>query len=221
MDFKNFLNNLTKYKKDYNFTIMNDKFDNVSNPSEEVSKIFSNINENLEFLKSKYNTLLNTDVIIREFNMFVYNQNHKCFIICIDGLVDAISINNFILEPLMSGKLRFNKPIENPAEAKTTLQGIKQQIKSLGNINLNAVDEYKEVKERYEFLSAQQDDILKAKQELTVLISEMTEIMTEMFLLRQWGATTLRPIESIRRHMHLRRNILCLVMVSIITPKMA
>lgn len=80
-----------------------------------------------------------------------------------------------------SAACEFKKPIENPAEAKNTLQGIKQQIKSLGNINLNAVDEYKEVKERYEFLSAQQDDILKAKQELTVLISEMTEIMTEMF----------------------------------------
>lgn len=113
MDFKNFFNNLTKYKKDYNFTIMDDKFDNATKLCETEPKIFSNINENLEFLKSKYNTLLNTDVIIREFNMFAYSQNYKCFIICIDGLVDAISINNFILEPLMSGKLRFNKPIEN------------------------------------------------------------------------------------------------------------
>lgn len=80
-----------------------------------------------------------------------------------------------------SAACEFKKPIENPTEAKSTLQGIKQQIKALGNINLNAIDEYKEVKERYEFLSAQQDDILKAKRELTELISEMTEIMTEMF----------------------------------------
>lgn len=80
-----------------------------------------------------------------------------------------------------SAACAYKKPIDNLNEAKNTLQGIKQQIKSLGNINLNAVDEYKEVKERYEFLSAQQEDILKAKQELTELISEMTEIMTEMF----------------------------------------
>lgn len=113
MDFKNFLNNLTKYNKNYNFTIMNDKFDNVTTIKEDEPKIFTDINENLNFLKSKYNTLLNSDVLVREFKMFANNKNHKCFIICIDGLVDTISINDFILEPLMSGKLRFNKPIDD------------------------------------------------------------------------------------------------------------
>lgn len=80
-----------------------------------------------------------------------------------------------------SSACEYKKPIDNINDAGKALQGIKQQIKALGNINLNAVDEYKEVKERYEFLSAQQEDILKAKRELTELISEMTEIMTEMF----------------------------------------
>ena len=53
-----------------------------------------------------------SDIIIREFNMFVYNENHKCFIIYIDGLVDSSSINDFILEPLMLGKFRYNKPFD-------------------------------------------------------------------------------------------------------------
>lgn len=88
---------------------MNNKFENVSGPNEEYPNIFTNITENLDFLKSKYNTLLNTDIIIREFNMFAYNKNHKCFIICIDGLVDTISINDFVLEPLMSEKHRYSK----------------------------------------------------------------------------------------------------------------
>ena len=112
MNFKDFFNNLTKYNKTYNFTIMNDKFSNEPEPIEKEKKIASNIKENLDFLKSKYNTLLNTDIKIREFNMFAYNKNHKCFIIYIDGLVDTISINDFILEPLMLGKHRYNKPFE-------------------------------------------------------------------------------------------------------------
>ena len=75
-------------------------------------KVFTNIKENLDFLKSKYNTLICSDIIIREFNMFAYNENHKCFIIYIDGLSDSTSINDFILKPLMTGKYRYNKPFE-------------------------------------------------------------------------------------------------------------
>lgn len=113
MNIKNFFYNLTKYNQKYNFSIINDKIDNTPSPSSKEPKVFSNINENLDFLKSKYNVLINSDIKIREFNLFANNKNHKCFIIYIDGLVDSVSINQFVLEPLMSGKLRFNKPVEN------------------------------------------------------------------------------------------------------------
>ncbi len=117
MNLKNLFNKLIKYNDNtYDFSLINDKVEN-SNISESESpesnyKVFSNIIENLDFLKSKYNTLICADIIIREFNMFAYNQNHKCFIIYIDGLVDSISINDFILKPLMLGKHRYNKPFE-------------------------------------------------------------------------------------------------------------
>lgn len=111
MDFKNFFNKLFEYNKTYNFSIIANKDDTPPTPEEKQKKLFTNITENLDFLKSKYNSLLNSDVKIREFNFFAYNKNHKCFIIYIDGLVDPISINEFILEPLMSGRLRFNKPV--------------------------------------------------------------------------------------------------------------
>ena len=109
MNFKNFFNKLTKYNEHYNFTIQNDNFDNVPESNQKEPNVFSNINESLDFLKSKYNTLLSTDIKIREFNMFALNKTYKCFIIYIDGLVDSISINNFILEPLMSEKHRYSK----------------------------------------------------------------------------------------------------------------
>jgi spore germination protein KA len=63
----------------------------------------------LDFLKSKYNVLLNTDVVIREFSMFALNKSFKCFIIYIDGLVDTNSINDFILKALMMGKHEYNQ----------------------------------------------------------------------------------------------------------------
>jgi len=109
MNLKNFFNNLIKYNKNYNFSIMNNKFDTPPIQNQPQSKVFANINENLDFLKSKYNTLISPDIKIREFNMLALNKNYKCFIIYIDGLVDSISINNFVLEPLMSEKHRYSK----------------------------------------------------------------------------------------------------------------
>ena len=109
MNIKNFFKNLTKYNKNYNFSIINDKLDTPTMPREKEPNVFSNLNENLDFLKSKYNILINPDIKIREFNMFALNKNYKCFIIYIDGLVDSISINEFVLESLMSEKHRYSK----------------------------------------------------------------------------------------------------------------
>ena len=95
MSFKDFFSNLIKYSSsnDYNFSILNNNVNNVSTDASPADnyKVFENIKENLDFLKSKYNALICSDIIIREFNMFVYNENHKCFIIYIDGLVDSSS----------------------------------------------------------------------------------------------------------------------------------
>ena len=117
MNFKDFFNKLIKYNpQPYNFSLMDTKsYSNNASTTEMPQinyKVFTNIKENLDFLKSKYNTLICDDIIIREFNMFAYNENHKCFIIYIDGLVDSISINDFILKSLMMGKHRYNKPFE-------------------------------------------------------------------------------------------------------------
>ncbi len=59
---------------------------------------------------------------------------------------------------------------------------IKQEIKSLGDINLGSIDEYKSVFERHGELSAQCQDLRKAKQDLETLIVELTETMETVFL---------------------------------------
>ena len=72
--------------------------------------------------------------------------------------------------------------IENPAEAKKSLAETKAKIKSLGNVNVAAIEEYKEVSERYEFQSAQVADVENTKAELIRLIGDLTEQMKTMFL---------------------------------------
>ncbi|MBQ9551946.1 MAG: chromosome segregation protein SMC [Clostridia bacterium] len=71
--------------------------------------------------------------------------------------------------------------LEDIGEARRRLQEIKNKIRALGSVNVGAIDEYKEVSERYEYMSAQISDIEKSKFELEKLIAELTSKMAEQF----------------------------------------
>ncbi len=75
-----------------------------------------------------------------------------------------------------------NIVIEDMTAAKKRLHEIKVAIKNLGSINVGAIEEYKEVSERYEFLKEQIDDIEKSKAELNRIIDDLTASMSEKFL---------------------------------------
>lgn len=72
--------------------------------------------------------------------------------------------------------------IENMAEAKKRLHEIRVAIKNLGSINVSAIEEYKEVSERYEFLKEQISDIESSKSELMKIIEDLTASMSEKFM---------------------------------------
>ncbi len=59
---------------------------------------------------------------------------------------------------------------------------LKSKIKSLGDVNLSSVEEYREVNERYTFMKKQEDDLKGAKVELETLISDMLSIMKTDFV---------------------------------------
>lgn len=75
-----------------------------------------------------------------------------------------------------------NIRIDNMAEAKKRLHEIKVAIKALGSINVGAIEEYKEVSQRYEFLKEQIGDVEKSKSELMKIIEDLTASMSEKFL---------------------------------------
>ena len=74
-----------------------------------------------------------------------------------------------------------NIVIEDYQQAHRSLQELKSKIRALGNVNVGAIEEYKEVSERYEFMKAQLDDIEKSRDELNRLITELTSKMAEQF----------------------------------------
>ena len=74
--------------------------------------------------------------------------------------------------------------IEDMTEAKRRLAEIKASIKKLGSINVGAIEEYKEVSERYEFLKEQIGDVEASRAELQNIISDLTSSMSEKFMLQ-------------------------------------
>lgn len=64
---------------------------------------------------------------------------------------------------------------------KAELSKIKNQMKALGDVNVNAIEDYKTVSERFTFLSAQRDDIIKAEQNLLQIIQELDVVMRQQF----------------------------------------
>lgn len=71
--------------------------------------------------------------------------------------------------------------IESVTKAQKRLSELKGQIKALGSVNVAAIDEYKEVLSRYEFLSGQVNDVEKSKKELLRMVEELTAKMAEQF----------------------------------------
>lgn len=74
--------------------------------------------------------------------------------------------------------------IDDRGKAQRRLTELKQKIRSLGSVNVSAIEEYKEVSERYEFLKVQIGDVEKSKAELLHLINDLTKQMREIFIER-------------------------------------
>lgn len=73
------------------------------------------------------------------------------------------------------------EPVEDMALAQKQVNELRSKIRGLGTVNVAAIEEYKEVSERYKFLSGQLEDVELSKNELEKLISELTETMKKRF----------------------------------------
>lgn len=119
----NCFKNLFSYQphQEYSFSIPETKEgnQNVDNSLEKIDSdsqlpknIFPTLSVNLEVITSRYNTMINSDVIVREFSLTAKNKEYKAFLLYIDGMVDTTSINNFVLDPLMLRNL--SNTYQNP-----------------------------------------------------------------------------------------------------------
>ena len=77
-------------------------------------------------------------------------------------------------------KSEYSLDIE-PEEARIKVNTFKANIKRIGMVNLDSIEEYERVNTRYEFLNNQKSDLLKAEDSLLEIMNEMDEVMKEEF----------------------------------------
>ena len=75
--------------------------DNQASKPEEKVNIFPSLSVNIEYMRTKYNLLINSDIILREFTLNARGKQYNAFLVYIDGMVDSEIMDKFILEPLM------------------------------------------------------------------------------------------------------------------------
>lgn len=75
--------------------------DNILANMDLPKNIFPSVSVNLEVITSRYNTMINSDVIVREFILTARNKQYKAFLLYVEGMVDSTMINHFVLNPLM------------------------------------------------------------------------------------------------------------------------
>ncbi|MDD6309253.1 MAG: chromosome segregation protein SMC [Clostridia bacterium] len=75
----------------------------------------------------------------------------------------------------------YREDIGDPKEARNQAADLRRSVRALGSVNVDAIEEYAAVKERYDFMETQINDLEKARGELQKIIIDMTQVMTETF----------------------------------------
>lgn len=100
----------------------------IKQNSDNPNQIFPTLMENIEQIKKLLHSP--NDLIIRIVN--IGNSNHRCAIVCIDGLVDKDIVNTQILNNIQLGMAQANKKI--PANDKELLIELENEILSIGEL---------------------------------------------------------------------------------------
>ncbi len=74
-----------------------------------------------------------------------------------------------------------NENLTDLAVMKKTIQALKNEIKGLGSVNVNAIEDFKNLSERYDFLKGQHDDLVEAEATLVKIVEELDEAMRKQF----------------------------------------
>ena len=134
-------------------------------------KHLEKIEEKIDLLQQELNNIQNSihkvDMAKVKLEMEIENMEFK--------LLDNYELSYRKALDLKIGDLNISRSTKRCEE-------LKEEIRSLGTINVNAVEEFEKLNNRYEFLKNQLDDMVKAKESLVKVIDEITRCMKKQFI---------------------------------------
>jgi structural maintenance of chromosomes smc superfamily protein len=146
----------------------------IARSTKEKDKISSTI-DNIEAT----NKLNNTSLYTKEKELKILEINISKMDVLLDNYLRILSEDY----EMTYEKAKSNYILEmDTKEARSLVNSYKNRIKQIGMVNVQAIEDYKRVSERYNFLNSQKDDLLNAKDTLLEIINEMDTVMKEEFL---------------------------------------
>ena len=166
------------------------KIDNLNSEIEQIKAEVNNSSENIEKLKqlrTEKNELLDKkeEEITNQFSILeglkeqIVKMDFKKTKLeqDIEQLINTLW-DEYEITPNNAGE--YKKP-NNIAQAQKEVSSIREKIKDLGSINIDSIEEYKKISERYDFMCEQRLDLENTVAKLRRVISEMTQTMEQQF----------------------------------------
>ncbi|MBQ9297551.1 MAG: chromosome segregation protein SMC [Clostridia bacterium] len=136
-----------------------------ANKNDELSKIEEDINSKLELIDNLKEQISKIEIKKSKLEVELEQVINKMW-------------EDYEITP--NNAENYSKP-ENVTEVQKRVTKLREQIKALGSINIDSIEEYKKTKERFDFMQEQKKDLEQSSEKLKKVISEMTEVMKKQF----------------------------------------
>ncbi len=145
----------------------------IKTKSKEISELRDNIEKKQADEKLKNSKLRNCEKESHELEITMNRLDVK-----LDSMLEVLSTDYELTYE--RAKKEYVLDIE-PSEARSKVNTYRANIKQIGMVNINAIEEYEKVNNRYVFLTSQREDLLHAEDTLLEIMRDMDEVMKEEF----------------------------------------
>lgn len=194
-DLRNTKDNLERELKDLeaiNNDSLSSELDNLLNTYYKAINDKDNEEARIEELKKKKqeldDSIVEIDTISRQSSSNISNKEKELNRLNLDLNTINLKMDNLLVRLSEEYNMTYESAINNykleidEDLARSQVVDIKNNINRLSYVNLGAIDEYKRVSERYNFLNSQRDDLHQAENTLLEIIDEMDTVMKDRFL---------------------------------------
>ena len=179
---------------EFNKKINESKYSKMSkeNQLNKMSKDIINLQEEMEVLNKIKEDLLKIEIekkeVFNQINKIILQLNESNHKLDVKSTKLEIQQQNFYNKLWEDYELTYNKAndmredIPDNINIIKRIKELKDEIKSLGHLNLQAIEEYEDLKERYVFLSKQNEDLKEAQKSLVKIIKDIESKMEKQFM---------------------------------------